>query len=155
MEKAGLTIKSKKQSEEASLSGTRRYSVYRNYYDRFRHRLMFPLKDHRGNVCGFAGRKIPPVGESRPKGESQEEKEAKYINTPETPIYHKSDLLYGLWETKEEIKKADEAILVEGELDAISSYQAGVKNVVAIKGSALTASQVQTLARFTKKIIFP
>lgn len=143
LEKAGLVIKSKKQYSEASLSGGLRYSAYRNYYDRFRNRLMFPLKDHHGNICGFAGRILDP-----------NDKEAKYINTTETLIYHKSDLLFGLSETKEEIKKSGQAVLVEGELDAISSYQAGVKNVVAIKGSALTTSQVQVLSRFTKKIIF-
>jgi len=111
------------------------------YYDRFRNRLMFPLKDHRGNVCGFAGRVLDPLV-----------KEAKYVNTAETPVYHKSDLLYGLFETYREIKKADQAILVEGELDAISSFQAGVKNIAAIKGSALTAGQAQLLGRFTKNI---
>lgn len=104
---------------------------------------MFPLKDHRGNICGFAGRVIMP-----------EVKEAKYVNTPETLVYHKSNLLYGLDETSQEIKKKNEAVLVEGELDAISSYQAGVKNVAAIKGSALTLNQVQLLDRFTKNITF-
>jgi DNA primase len=102
---------------------------------------MFPLKDHRGNICGFAGRVLDPQA-----------KEAKYVNTPETLVYHKSDLLYGLLETKEEIKKKDEVVLVEGELDAISSYQAGVKNVAAIKGSALTTNQIQLISRFTKNI---
>lgn len=125
LEKAGLVIKSQ------------------GYYDRFRGRLMFPLKDHRGNICGFSGRVLDPKQE-----------EAKYINTPETLIYHKSDLLYGLTETKEAIRKADQAILVEGELDLISSYQAGVKNVVAIKGSALTDNQVRLLGRFTQNIVF-
>ncbi|MGB9706493.1 MAG: DNA primase, partial [Microgenomates group bacterium] len=132
LERAGLVIESQKSKVKSQ-----------SYYDRFRHRLMFPLKDHRGNICGFAGRVLDP-----------EAKEAKYINTPETLIYHKSDLLYGLFENKEEIKKADGVILVEGELDAISSWQAGVKNVVAIKGSALTPRQVQLLSRFTKNIVF-
>lgn len=121
------------------------------YYDRFRHRLMFPLKDHRGNIRGFAGRKIPPPAGSAPKGE---ENEGKYVNTPETLIYHKSDLLYGLSETYQEIKKADGLVLVEGELDAISSYQAGVKNVAALKGSALTENQIRLISRFTKNISF-
>ena len=112
------------------------------FYDRFRSRIMFPLKDHRGNICGFSGRIL-----------LQDVKEAKYINTPETPLYHKSDLLYGLFEAKETIKKKDQVILVEGELDVISSYQVGVKNVVAIKGSALTENQVKLLGRFTKNII--
>ncbi len=113
------------------------------FYDRFRNRIIFPLKDHRGNVCGFAGRLL-----------LSEAKEAKYVNTPETPLYHKSDLLYGLLESKESIKEKDEVILVEGELDVISSYQAGVKNAVAIKGSALSENQVKLLGRFTKRIIF-
>jgi len=128
LEKAGLVIKSGKG---------------RGYYDRFRGRLMFTLKDHQGNVVGFAGRVLDPKQE-----------EAKYINTPETLIYHKSDLLYGLTETRKAIKDADEVILVEGELDLISSYQAGVKNVLAIKGSALTSNQVQLLGRYAKNLIF-
>jgi len=132
LEKAGLVI----PSSRPQVSGSR-------FYDRFRHRLMFPLRDHRGNIRGFAGRILTP-----------EAKEAKYINTPETAIYHKSELLYGLFENKEEIKKEDKVILVEGELDAISSWQAGVKNVVAIKGSTLTSSQVQLLSRFTKNLVF-
>jgi len=140
---AGLVIKSKKQ--------------YGDYYDRFRNRLMFPLKDHRGNVCGFAGRILDPSDkEARPPSLAAQAAsgQAKYVNTTETLIYHKSELLFGLSETKEEIKKAGSAVLVEGELDAISSYQAGVKNVVAIKGSALTPNQVQVLQRFTKKLVF-
>jgi len=128
LEKAGLVIKSTRGQ---------------GFYDRFRRRLMFPLKDHRGNVVGFAGRVL----------ESKVE-EAKYINTPETLVYHKSELLYGLSETRAVIKRVDEAILVEGELDMISSYQAGVKNTLAIKGSALTESQIKLLSRFTKNIIF-
>lgn len=136
LEKAGLII-------ARGQGRTGPPAVGAGYYDRFRGRLMFPLKDHRGNLCGFAGRILEPGA-----------KEAKYINTPETLIYHKSDLLYGISETGKEVKKADAAIIVEGELDAISSYQAGVKNVVAIKGSALTLSQIQLLSRFTKNLIF-
>jgi len=132
LEKAGLVI----PGSRFQASGSR-------YYDRFRHRLMFPLRDHRGNICGFAGRVLEPNA-----------KEAKYVNTPETIVYHKSDLLYGLFENKEEIKKVDRVILVEGELDAISSWQVGIKNVVAIKGSALTSRQVQLLSRFTKNLVF-
>ncbi|MBU1323083.1 DNA primase [Patescibacteria group bacterium] len=111
------------------------------YYDRFRGRIMFPLFDHRRRVVGFAGRVLNP-----------EEKEAKYINSPETVLYHKSLILYGLEITKEAIKKANRAIVVEGELDAISSYQAGVKNVAAIKGSALTEGQIELLKRFCENV---
>ncbi len=114
-----------------------------DFYDRFRARLMFPLKDYHGNVRGFAGRLLDPQA-----------KEAKYVNTPETFIYHKSELLFGLSEAKEEIKKKDQAVLVEGELDMISSYQAGVKNTLAIKGSALSEFQVKLISRFTQNIIF-
>jgi len=112
--------------------------------DRFRGRVIFPLSDHRGNIVGFAGRIIPG-------GETEDV--AKYINTPETEIYHKSRLLYGLNLTKAEIKKEKSAILVEGELDLISSWQAGIKNIVAIKGSSLTNEQVSLLKRYTDSLI--
>ena len=112
-------------------------------YDRFGGRIIFPLTDHRGNIAGFAGRVLPTASTEM----------AKYINSPETPVYHKSNLLFGLNVAKEEIKKAGEANIVEGELDMISSWQAGVKNTVAIKGSALTEEQVRLLSRFTRKII--
>lgn len=112
-----------------------------NHYDRFRGRVMFPLKDHKGVVVGFAGRTL-----------SKEASEAKYINSPETMLYSKSKMLYGLWENREHIRKADSIVLVEGELDVIPSWQAGVKNVVAIKGSAFTQEQAQLIARFTKNI---
>src|SRR3989344_2282337 len=110
----------------------------KGFYDRFRGRVMFTLFDLRSRVVGFAGRVM--------------EKDPKYINTPETEIYHKSQVLYGLETTKEAIKKANKAVVVEGELDAISSYQAGVKNVVAIKGSALTSEQIDLLKRFTDNL---
>ena len=126
LEEAGLVIKSEED---------------RGFYDRFRGRLMFPLFDHRGNVAGFAGRLLDPKAV-----------EAKYVNTPETPVYIKSNLLYGLNVTKDEIKKKKFAVVVEGEIDAISSYQAGVKNVVAIKGSALTENQARLLKRYTENI---
>ncbi len=112
-------------------------------YDRFGGRVIFPLFDHRGNPIGFAGRVLP--WDTRETG--------KYINSPETPIYHKSSVLYGLNITRGNIKKKKVAIIVEGELDLISSYQAGIKNIVAIKGSALTEEQVRLLSRFAPKFI--
>jgi DNA primase len=114
-----------------------------NIYDRFNGRVIFPLFDHRGNPIGFAGRVLP--WDKRDTG--------KYINSPETPLYHKSNVLYGLNITRPLIKKKKVAIVVEGELDLISSYQAGIKNVVAIKGSALTEEQVRLLSRFAPKFI--
>jgi len=128
LERAGLVIKR---------TGRGRSS----YYDRFRGRVMFPLFDHRARVVGFAGRVL-----------DKESKRAKYINSPETLVYHKSNVLYGLETTRDRVKKANKAVVVEGELDAISSYQAGVKNVVAIKGSALTESQVELLKRFCENL---
>ncbi len=114
-----------------------------NIYDRFNGRIIFPLFDHRGNPIGFAGRVLP--WDKRETG--------KYINSPETPIYHKSHVLYALNITRSFIKKKKVAIIVEGELDAISSYQAGIRNVVAIKGSALTEEQIRLLSRFASKFI--
>ena len=88
-----------------------------SFYDRFRGRVMFPLKDHKGVVVGFSGRTL-----------IKDEKEAKYINSPETMLYSKSRMLYGLWENREQIRKADSIVLVEGELDVIPSWQVGIKN---------------------------
>jgi DNA primase len=127
LEKAGLVIKGQKRD---------------SFYDRFRDRVMFPLFDHRGNVTGFSGRLLDANA-----------KEAKYVNTPETAIYHKSELLYPLQITKEEIKKENTAVVVEGELDAISCFQVGIKNVVAIKGSALTEAQARLLKRFCENLV--
>jgi DNA primase len=110
-------------------------------YDRFRGRVIFPLRDHKGVVAGFSGRTL-----------LKDEKEAKYINSPETQLYSKSKMLYGLWENREYIRKADGIVLVEGELDVIPSWQAGVKNVVAIKGSAFTSEQAQLIARYTHNV---
>src|SRR3990167_7304762 len=108
-----------------------------NTFDRFRGRLMFTLRDHRSNVVGFAGRLLDP-----------DAKEAKYVNTPETSLYHKGELFYGFDITKEAIKKEDSAIIVEGEFDMLSSFQAGIPNVVALKGTALTLMQAKLIKRF-------
>jgi len=111
--------------------------------DRFAGRVIFPLHDHRGNVAGFAGRVMPGRSKDR----------AKYINTPETPIYHKSKMLYGLNLTRADIKKKKEAIVVEGQLDAISSWQIGITNIVAVVGTALTSDQAILLSRFAERAI--
>jgi DNA primase len=132
MEQAGLVIRSHNNSAKGA-----------NYYDRFRGRIMFTLKDHRGHVVGFAGRVLDP-----------DVKEAKYINTSETPVYSKSNILYGLDVTKDAIQKTNEAVIMEGELDVISSFQEGISNVVAIKGTALTEGHVRLLRRFTDRLAF-
>lgn len=115
----------------------------RGGYDRFRGRLMFPLRDHRGQTVGFSGRLLDP-----------EVKEAKYINSPETQIYKKGKMLFALDIAKGSIQKEQTALLMEGEFDVISSFQEGIGNAVAIKGSALTEDQVLLLKRFASKIIF-
>ncbi|MBI5018884.1 DNA primase [Candidatus Gottesmanbacteria bacterium] len=115
----------------------------RGCYDRFRGRVMFTLKDHRGNAIGFSGRVLDPTV-----------KEAKYINTSETPVYVKGKVLYALDVTKDAIQKANEAIVMEGELDVISSFQAGIANVVAIKGSAVTEDHARLLRRFAERLVF-
>lgn len=139
-----LTFLKKKGYDEAVLDtaglvirGTR------GYYDRFRGRVMFTLKDHRGNVIGFSGRVLDPTA-----------KEAKYINTSETPVYVKGRVLYALDVTKDAIQKANEAVLMEGELDVISSFQEGISNAVAIKGSAVTEDHARLLRRFTERLVF-
>lgn len=111
--------------------------------DRFRGRVIFPLTDHRENIVGFAGRILPWAMQDM----------AKYINSPDTPAYHKSHVLYGMDITKSEIRDKKYAVIVEGELDMISSYQAGIRNVIAIKGSALTEDQLRLIGRFCQKIV--
>lgn len=113
-----------------------------NYYDKYRGRTMFPIFSPNGRVIGFGGRVMNP-----------EEKTAKYINSPESKIYSKRKTLYGLYHSKEEIRRLDKAVLVEGYMDVISLFQNGVKNVVASSGTALTEEQVLLLSRFTKNIV--
>ncbi|MFZ2202742.1 MAG: DNA primase, partial [Microgenomates group bacterium] len=112
-------------------------------YDRFRGRIMFPLLDISGRVVGFSGRVLPGAKED----------EAKYINSPETEIYHKSKMLFGLTVARGEIKKKNRVVLVEGELDMISSFAAGVSETVAIKGSAATTEMMGILSRLTNTFI--
>lgn len=113
-----------------------------SYYDYFRGRAMFPVFSASGRVVGFGARKVyedDPIA-------------GKYINSPETLIYDKSKILYGLFQSKEHLRGEDFAILVEGYADLISLYQAGVRNVVASSGTALTREQIQLIGRYTRKI---
>ena len=112
------------------------------YYDKFRGRIIFPIFSPNGRVIAFGGRIF-----------SGETNAAKYLNSPESPVYSKRKSLYGLFHSKDEIRKLDRAILVEGYMDLISLYQAGVKNVVASSGTSLTDEQVQLLSRFTKNVL--
>ncbi len=112
-------------------------------YDRFRHRIMFPIADTLGRTIGFSARVAP----------GDDETQAKYINTPETPLYHKSDVLYGIHLAKTAIKKADSVIIVEGNVDVIAAHEAGIENVVAVSGTALTAEHIKILKRYTTQFI--
>lgn len=113
-------------------------------YDRFRGRIVFPLLDIAGRVVGFSGRILPELAKAE---------DAKYINSPETEIYHKSKMLYGLTMARSEIKKKNRVVIVEGELDMISSFAAGVTETVAIKGSALTNEMMSVLSRLTRTFV--
>ncbi|MFH0990505.1 MAG: DNA primase [bacterium] len=110
-------------------------------YDYFRGRAMFPILSTSGRIVGFGARKLR---EDDPLG--------KYINSPETPVYNKSKILYGLFHSKDAIRSEEHALLVEGYADLISLYQAGIHNVVASSGTALTEEQIQVIARYTKKL---
>jgi DNA primase len=111
-------------------------------YDKFRLRLMFPIWDQRGKIVGFGGRAL------------KKEDQPKYMNSPESPIYHKSDVMYGFYRAKKAVREKDLAIVVEGYMDVMASHQAGVLNVVASSGTALTEHQVKLIKRFTKNVAF-
>lgn len=110
-------------------------------YDRFRGRVMFPIHNLTGRVLGFGGRTL-----------KTDKKVPKYVNSPESLIYHKSDVLYGLFFAKKAISEQDNCFLVEGYADVISMHQAGVENVVASSGTSLTTGQIRLIARFTKNV---
>lgn len=133
---SGLTIK--KENAYVATSADRGAHL-RGFYDRFRGRIMFPIWDVHGNVAGFTGRQLVENPEAG----------GKYVNTPQTPVYDKSRVLYGLNKAKMEIKAKDLVVIVEGQMDVIACHQAGMKNVVAASGTALTPDQVRLLLRYT------
>lgn len=109
-------------------------------YDRFRHRIMFPIHDPQGIVIGFGGR---AMGDS----------DAKYVNSPEGPLYNKSSVLFGLFAARDAIRKARSVVLVEGYFDAVACHKAGVENVVAVSGTALTEQHVKIIKRYADSVI--
>jgi len=127
MERAGLILRSAKTG---------------GYYDRFRSRVMFPIYNTHGNVIGFGGRTL-----------KSDEKEAKYINSPQTELYNKSAVLYGLHVAKKFIQKMDVAVVVEGYMDVATAHQAKFRNVIAASGTALTHDQIRLLKRLTQNVI--
>ena len=110
-------------------------------YDRFRHRIMFPIRDQRGRTIGFGGRVLD---DSTPK----------YLNSPETPVFHKGRELYGLYEARQALKEIPHLIMVEGYMDVIALAQYGIHNAVATLGTALTESHLQKLFRYTSELVF-
>lgn len=112
-----------------------------DFYDRFRNRLIFPIKNLSGRVTGFGGRIL-----------QDDPKAPKYLNSPETPVYEKSKTLYGLFDTRDEIRRKGVAIFVEGYMDLLSLYANGIKNVVATSGTALTQEQAALIHRYTRKV---
>ncbi len=114
----------------------------KHVFDRYAGRVMFPIHDVGGRVVGFGGRTL-----------SSDKKIAKYINSPETDIYNKSKVLYGLWFAKSAIQKNDKCFLVEGYMDVIAMHQAGFENVVASSGTSLTVEQIKAIHRYTTNVV--
>ena len=141
VEKAGLIIRkaedaAQKSEDAQSTSGLRRF------YDRFRGRLMFPICDEQGRVIGFSGRVL-----------SGDEKTAKYVNSPETPIFTKSKVFFGLDKSKRAILDAGLAIICEGQLDLIACFMGGVQNIVAPQGTAFTDQHARILKRYGDEVV--
>ncbi|CAN5268960.1 DNA primase [soil metagenome] len=134
--KAGLVI----QSEDNS-SPSPSESAGVRYFDRFKGRVMFPVHNASGRIIAFGGRTL-----------KTDKKVAKYINSPETEIYHKSNVLYGLFFAKKQIISEDVCYLVEGYTDVTSMHQAGIENVVASSGTSLTVEQIRLIRRYTNNI---
>lgn len=141
VEKAGLVVKSEKGL----------------YWDRFRNRLMFPLYNHFGKTVGFTGRILPAnpefiEGRANPSTSSGLAI-AKYVNSPETPIFGKSKLLYGFHKSKEAIRDSRSAVLVEGQMDFLMMWQDGIKNAVATSGTAVTGDHLKVLKRYADELV--
>ncbi|MCT4586552.1 MAG: DNA primase [Carboxylicivirga sp.] len=138
-----LTKEAQKQGYKIEYLEKTGLTVVRDNYqaDRFRGRVMFPIHSLAGKVIAFGGRIL-----------KNDKKTAKYLNSPESEIYHKSRVLYGIYHAKQEITRQDRCYLVEGYTDVLSFHQAGISNVVASSGTALTSDQIRLIARFTKNI---
>ncbi len=133
--RTGMSILSNRHVEGSPVTS-------KDLFDRYAGRVMFPIHDDGGRVVAFGGRTL-----------SNDKKVAKYINSPETEIYNKSRILYGLWLGKKAIQAADRCYLVEGYMDVIAMHQAGIENVVASSGTSLTVEQIKAIHRFTRNIV--
>ncbi|MGD8858970.1 MAG: DNA primase [Myxococcales bacterium] len=135
---------SEQEAEEVGLLGRKRDGS--GYYDRFRGRLMFPVRELSGAVIAFSGRILPP-----PDGELKGD-EPKYVNSPEGPLYHKGTGLYGVHEARVDIRRTGWAVLCEGNFDLLALHQAGFGNAVAPLGTAFTSAQAKLLRRFAERV---
>lgn len=133
--KTGMSILSNRYQEGQPIT-------LKDIFDRYSGRVMFPIHDDGGRVVAFGGRTL-----------STDKKVAKYINSPETSIYNKSKILYGLWQGKKSIQEHDKCYLVEGYMDVIAMHQNGIENVVASSGTSLTIDQIKAIHRFTKNVV--
>jgi DNA primase len=118
------------------------------FYDRFRNRLMFAVIDLQGRVVGFSGRILPD-----PQTGLVDKETGKYINSPETPVYRKGELVFGLFQARQSIRQAEQAVLVEGNFDVVSLHARGITNVVAPLGTAFTPEQATAIKRFAPEIV--
>ncbi len=134
--RAGMTIQKERDAEQGSPS-----SADVRYYDRFRHRIMFPIRDSRGRTIAFGGRVL---GDDKPK----------YLNSPETPVFHKGSELYGLYEAKRSQEKFSRLLLVEGYMDVIALAQMGIRNAVATLGTATSGRHLTRLFRQVPEVVF-
>lgn len=138
LEKAGLTII---KENEQSATENRQSAESVKSFDRFRNRVTFPIHNVSGKVIAFGARIL-----------KTDKSQAKYLNSPETEVYHKSNVLYGIFQAKNAIRTKDVCYLVEGYTDVISLHQAGIENVVASSGTSLTIEQIRLIGRFTQNI---
>ncbi len=150
VEKAGLIIRKSGEQRAADVSSAEPSekispasgTLAARYYDRFRGRLMFPICDEQGRVIGFSGRVL-----------SGDEKTAKYVNSPETPIFTKSKVFFGLDKSKRALLDAGFAVVCEGQLDLITCFMAGVQNIVAPQGTAFTADHARIIKRYVDEVV--
>lgn len=135
MEESGLVIK--------ALDA---HGKVKGWYDRFRGRIMFPVRNIGGRTVGFSGRILPHLVDPT-------QAQGKYVNTPETSLYHKSKILFGYDTAKKKMAETKEVVVVEGQMDLCMSYQAGVHNTIAVSGTAFTDEHIKLIKRFAEKII--
>ncbi len=145
-------------AEALGLIGKRRADTQRgparsdgaaSYYDRFRHRLMFPITDVHGRVIAFSGRELPPP----PDAPKDDRPSAKYINSPEGPLYTKGEVLYGLFEGRVETRRQGWLIICEGNFDLVALHQAGFQNSVAPMGTAFTEAHAKLVRRYAERVV--